>query len=893
MVIAIVFLVVCGLALSYLLIPSSFEVAEINLRAGRFAAAKTFFSNQYQQGIRSPGVLVALSKIDENDGDIGSAIQRIEELLQTHPNDLFGLKQLADLYRSNQQYDLFYQVLLKIRSIQADAAVLQDLTGWYYDANEPEPLFYALIELVKTGKAEASQLFDLAYFYGQRKEFEQAYEVLEALRRAFPKTMTVSDLLFEVWVMDHIEGKQGEAQIDLIAAYLKQRKNVEEGISALQFFYDRYPSQTPLLIEKVDRFYRDNPIFETNALSILWDQSIHQDEVFQELISLYKRSKCPNSELQNLLFRIYVEKGCDAELLQLDIKQIDARQITDLTIQAIQKQKICLAQQVEKKLGDAYLKRHPAIAIGLALAAQERGAVQRLDRAIEETSLTQAEKISLLQIAAAANLTPQGLAIGCKLVPYIGLNLDQLLSIAHAYVSMKRGDALYALIECAIPTKGAGLLAWLDLSLNRPEQAAQWLWEQTTVPEIILIELYDKAEELHEYPFALFAAKKRRALYPSMAADADYGVALIQVGQIEEGLAILQASKNRRAYFNGLVVAAGQDPAYRTRLYDEMKRRKVKSLHCDELRDFALAYQDVLFDYPAAEKLLWHLAQHQSPNSDDVQALIYLWGPDLKSREKIDWLIQKTEQACPSDFSFWLQHLLYAGQTDRVIEVYRTYAGNRPECDRACSVVSYPFAYLDALSQKKWKPELRQAIEEALPHMQTVSDFETLSAYAGDIESSHLQEEIWQRALELYPDDLTVLQQYADAQFNQHHYTNAAYAFERLFRLYPDGENLYTSRYAYGITLRHLHRYSEGNCILKQALAEIDELCEPPFSARVIRAEIIYTLNVQSRDAIGELRCLYELSGHDSDATADYVNMLMNTGSLREAAAVLRGRCCE
>ncbi|MDE3056035.1 MAG: hypothetical protein KGI80_05035 [Verrucomicrobiota bacterium] len=872
---------IAGVFLTLLLVPTSEEVAFMEWNGGHFSAATRFYLEEYDKGNRSTAILVGLSRACEYDGDVERSIALVKELLLAYPNDPFALKKLADLYMTNQQYEEYFQTLLQLRSLGEDGETLQELANWYSDANEAACLFPILVELMSKGKGDANGYLQLSYFYAEKNEYEKAYQTLETLRHLFPKEVAIYHILFEVWVMNHIPSKKGEAQVALLTEFLNQKKDPKLGVQAIQFVYKESPLIIRALFKQLRSDYWENPAFQTMALSIFFGVGEGRETVLQEALSLYQKPQkkkerglksCPNRGLENLLFSLWLEKECYGDLFQLDATKIDPSLLVDFSLIAIKKRRPALAKKMQELLGEQYLEFHPGVAQSLAVAARELYVPQEM--------LTLEEKIYLLKTFAADEQIAGVKRIGDSLYPYRSLTLPQLFDVADSYVAVKKGDLLYAQIAGALCDRPDSLfvLAFLDLAAGRPLQAEEKLQKFNQLPEFVLATLFSKAEDLHECQFSLYVAEKRNLLYPGAAARDDYAFALVQTGHVEEGLSMLK--ENEKMTLAALSFAAASDPAYRPRLRSWLKKRQRRA-SCEDLRTMAYAYQDSLYDFKSAEKIFWRLSKNAPANSDDVQALVYLWGPELRDTKKINWLISQAKKVSSAEWNDWLEYLVYVGQWQTVIELSK-------ERGDLCS-----FAYMDALSWRKEKALLAMAVPSALPRAKTLSDFKRLAAFAQQSEAPLLELSVWERALSLFPDDPSVLQGLGNSAFNAHHFRDVVCYLQRLLDLYEVTPDLFLSIYEYGISLRHLDRYVEGSRYLRWALCLLDQICDPDIQERITRSVIIQILNEQRRDALCDAKIAYELSSYDANVAADYANLLMDLGRFRQADHVLYPDCKE
>lgn len=895
---------VLGIIASIWLIPSKEQTALAELKAHKYRQAEGYYWEQYNKGVRTPDVVSQLSTLNENEGKLDDSIRVMESYVKEHPDDFYALRRLSELYRLNQQYGEYYLTLLRLQKIKVDWEVLQELATWYRNTGEDGPLFITLKELVATGHGDETDYMDLANLYAGMKDYKKAYELLNTRRDHFVKKVTINDILFEVWVSFELSKSKGgnvkieKHAIELLANYLLQLKEPKLTYYAMGVIQERHPRYADYLITLLEPQIKDNPYLETLVAQIWWDHPEDKQKVIPLLQKLLK-GKHLSPQLQNFAFNVYLDKNDDTQLIDL-IDTINAETIEDsgfinLAIISLLQNKPILAQKMQRTLGEEFLKNHPMIGTALAVGAQDPDAKQRLDDYLKTGTLIEIDKYELLKLATTANFYEEALELGAQLPPYQGLEDYQLLDVAQAYVQMKKEADLYPLLESSIPplTKkiAAPSLAVLDIALHRTMRVAEWLKEEQNLRENILNALYSTAESSNEYPMALLVAKRLVTQYPSPTADAHYGLALVQVGKFEQGLSLIRPIYDEspfdpqveRAYFTALAYAAKRDKSYREELYAFMQEREEKpQIKKDMLRDFMYAYLDILHNFENAIRLASILAENASPKSQDVQTLIYLWGPKA-TPEQIAWIEERAAHSNLNELSYWLENLNYVGQYHSVIDLFLKHIDDELDA-------SLYLTYMDALTSLRMHPELRCAIDLAFPKMKDRKQLERLAGYAEEAIYPEARRMAWEKIVYAEPQDPIAWQKLAKATFDEHDYLGTLYALDEFFSLYCEStepnSKYYESLYEYGMALKKQRDFHGAEEYFYLALDEIDCAEDQTIPMLEIEALVYHELG-NSKIPLIILQEVYERASRDPDTAASYASFMLGDDFLAEARQFL------
>lgn len=908
----IVIFVVVGVALGFYLIPKRQDYALIQMKGRKIKEAESFYRDEYGKGVRTRDVVIPLSQMNEAKGNLKEAADLLQEYLQSHPHDVLGMRKLSDLFLLNQQPQKYYQTLLLIKAEEeknakpADKVLLQELSTWYQNENQSDSLLATLKELVDSGQGEEGDYQQLAYLYASKGLYQEAFNLMDFRRQRFPKKVKIDDILFEVWLENELSKAQGgnaklqEDSVNLAAEYLLAQKNKTMTRNAISVFHANYPKLVFALAVKLEPLVRNDPALEALVLEMMWEDPEQKKKVYPKLQELDKEIP-EHPELENVAFKVYLDMLKDEKLVELiqeaPAEKIEKRSIFNLSTAARSRNKPILAKEMQRALRQPFLDKNPVIDVSLSVGGQDPNARAKLDHLLKTGNLSQTDSYLLFKVAVAAQFDEEALDLGMRLPPFIGLEDYDLIEIALAYAQMHREKEFRQMIESAIPKIGArkagAALAVLDIVGGNTKNAKDWIDSQKKISRGILGVLFSAAEESKEYPMALFIAKRALADYPSDESRANDALALVQTGEINYGLSLLQdlykANSDDRSieltYFSALVFAAKKDYRFQHQLMAFMdKLEKKGNLSQDLLRQFAYAYLDVIHDFKKAEDTFLILAEKAPASSPDVQSLLYLWGPQ-PSEENVAWIEKRADESSESDLVFWLEDLNGIGRYDKVIQLF----DKQPSPNVSPKMY---FTYLEALAYQKKKKKMREVIDQAFGYLTERKQLDVLSTYSEEAEYLEGRRMIWEYAVKQWPTDTLAWQNLGKVAFDERDYCRAFHALENFFALNLEEEKpnlkLYDSVYQYGWILEKWYQYDAADTYFRFAWYLIDGARDLTFHMIEVKAVVLYKLGFQ-KQAQDLMQELYVMASRDPDVGGTFANMLMDTGRLDSTRMLLRG----
>ncbi|MGH6983332.1 MAG: tetratricopeptide repeat protein [Stellaceae bacterium] len=425
----------------------------------------------------------------------------------------------------------------------------------------------------------------------------------------------------------------------------------------------------------------------------------------------------------------------------------------------------------------------------------------------------------------------------------------------------ERNEALYGLID---------LKAWAEVLPTLAERArqdpAQWLDAYVTAAFAIgrQVQAFATLSQISE-DIALRRKQRETALYllldkggpaaavaPLRRAAEDfggdwidaYGNALRKLGRQAEFVAFLRA------------------------------RAREKGLPAAERRNIA-AKLLVVGDKNSASAIYQSLAAAESPSSDDVEQLLFLWGP-RPTPPQLDWLEARAHGSQDAARAGWLQRLLAAGAADRVVEV--VVADNAAAANGDVAA-----AYIEALATLHRTDALDSAIATQLDRE---TDPDRLAAYAQDaIDADRLAtaRRIFQKLLSIAPNNRHALREaglfaFVDEDFRR--------CIELLGRYLAGGQGDWEVHYYYGESLLQEKRAEAAHQQFQLALSQIDREAKPTLPMRQTKAYLLYHLG-ETQASLDLYKTLLREQPGNKDLRADFASVLIQLGDIDRAARLI------
>lgn len=279
-----------------------------------------------------------------------------------------------------------------------------------------------------------------------------------------------------------------------------------------------------------------------------------------------------------------------------------------------------------------------------------------------------------------------------------------------------------------------------------------------------------------------------------------------------------------------------------------------------------------------AESIFLQLASQPTPNPDDVEQLLHLWGP-RPSAENVDRLYNWAASSKGKTQEKWLKHLVYVGAPEKALNIIESQgmANNIANRDALFDI------YLDAMQRSHRHDGLAAAINkraEIETDPERLRKLASLAVQEGQLDTATA---LYQHILKISPDDKEALRNLGASAFAESAYSLSKQYFSRYFDL---GYSDYESNFYYGELMWREEKYDVAKLYYRNAQEKIEQSTAPTPTMRAVEAQILYRLG-DKEQSFALFRDLLTTRPKDRGLRADFIAVLLENFVFEEARNLL------
>ncbi len=276
---------------------------------------------------------------------------------------------------------------------------------------------------------------------------------------------------------------------------------------------------------------------------------------------------------------------------------------------------------------------------------------------------------------------------------------------------------------------------------------------------------------------------------------------------------------------------------------------------------------------PAAIEVFMALAAASAPDSQEVDDLLFLWGP-RPMQEALNWMVERAQSSQREERADWMKHLLNGGAAQEALKVV---GENIPDHEKVFQV------YLETLGTLQDAPGVEAAIRHRLPDEQNPDRLIRFGELAEGVDRLEIAIEAYQKSLAARPDDASIIRRLGSLHFYQESWQEARGYLGRYLES-QDGD--WRVNYQYAEVNQQLENNSEAQKYYQRALQKIAGLPDRDFPLRMAAAYCLYRLG-RKQEAITAYENLLAERPQDKEIRTSYVSTLMELGEYQRAHQVL------
>ncbi len=308
-------------------------------------------------------------------------------------------------------------------------------------------------------------------------------------------------------------------------------------------------------------------------------------------------------------------------------------------------------------------------------------------------------------------------------------------------------------------------------------------------------------------------------------------------------------------------------------------RQRYKQLQLSRKQKQGVAYSALqLGDKLLAEQVYMDLAKDAPAESIYVTQLLYIWGPRPEPYG-LQWLEERVRDSHGPQRLAWLRRMLEVGATERVLKLGRQYLAL---LGYSGSPVEFQ---MDILQREEDYSRLHEVLAEAIVAAQSGDELQRYIRRADQAGFADLAIEASRRLLDIAPDDPEMLRRLGMLAYREERWEEA---YDMLIRYLEENQGDFESNYFLAELLTRRDRTLQAATHYRRVVRLLGAAEDLDMRRASVRAHSLYRLGERD-NAILAYQQLLERFPEDLDLRADFVTVLLESGHIERAEAVLAG----
>lgn len=880
-------LVITGLITSFFLIPSANELALLQFKDKKFADAKDMYETQIKNGDLSISVVIPLSKLYLQYGNINKAVDLMEKFVKMHPRNIMALERLGKYYHYAQRPYDYQKILETIVSIEPTLKRLFELADIYNFVADYKNQIKILEKIITTFPAEEKGYLDLANLQAAQGQIEAAIETQNRYFKNHPNKINSDVVALKISLEVNAEKYESAKKVAL--DWLNNHPDPDVASRYSNIFYDKrqtqYAYDVILPLEKKGI----NNISYLDQITHLEIELKKSKKAFSRLKLLYDQNTLPLELMGTFIELSLLENHADLALeiaKKVDINTLPDWLLSSLIDTAISSKFKPYQEWLHKTIHDDYREQHPVLIGNLAFEVNDIIDANRwADVANSNPGLFVRDKISLVRLLYLLKRYAESLVLLMDVSKYKSVPNELIADLSDLFIKLKKQELGYHFFN-KIKDERDSLnieIAWITLATvtGRTNVVLEWFKtsEKNAIKNQILFDLYYLALDYKQPKVAYEAGiilyertsgpNERWLLTQALIADKRYKAALVHLRELRD-----YNNATARAYEDVLFKAY----AIGENVYAELKQFLVAKLKISTIIGDQRYYVSKLLELgekKIALKQLMRLASKAPPKSTDVTTLLYIWGP-RPDNASIKWLTGRAYAARGKHQETWLQYLIDFGQPGAAINIIE----GIPLEQRSTKMKQQ---YIDMLVLQNKHKKLKKVLMQMVLLTDAIKALTKWGEIARIYDFLKISEKAYIKILEVDSHHSPTLRSLGLLYY---HAGNREMAIAYLEDYHVQSEGDWESYYFLGETYSAVledHQAKNAFIIALEKLKNVDKLNK---RMKVTKAQILHRMgNVAgSIEAYDELQ---EDNPNDMGLNADYGAMLIEHNRLNRSKDIL------
>ncbi|MGB0683619.1 MAG: tetratricopeptide repeat protein [Magnetovibrionaceae bacterium] len=390
-----------GFGVSLLIIPNQGELALMRFKDQDFEAALGDFEKQLAAGDWSVNVVIPLTQLYLQQGQVDRAAALMEEFVARNPDNEDARERLGTYYQYAQRSEDYIRNLEVLSDMNPTEPRLRELSDIYnFKADFPSQI-EVLVRLIKLYPDQADDYRVLASLQASRGQGDAALATLRLLQARFPDAIDAD--IAELMTSLLLDANQPDEALSLAQGWLARFDNPPDTAArfASQLSFKGFPDRGLALLRPLEGVLDENPglLAEYSRLQITQGET---PAAKARLKRLYDQGNLPQAAA-DILIDLAIDEGNRSLALRIgqdfELALMPDWILVALAEIAVVDNRLDFIEFMIADLGTAFLQNRPALAAEVYLAsgneveAREWAAIAALVQAP-----TVAERISLSNV---------------------------------------------------------------------------------------------------------------------------------------------------------------------------------------------------------------------------------------------------------------------------------------------------------------------------------------------------------------------------------------------------------------------------------------------------------------------------------------------------------------
>ena len=399
-------------------------------------------------------------------------------------------------------------------------------------------------------------------------------------------------------------------------------------------------------------------------------------------------------------------------------------------------------------------------------------------------------------------------------------------------------------------------------------------------------DVYYQAMEYKHKELALITAKKNYQHQKTTDAKTHLALAYMENADIENALFWIRDlwETEEETYFSLLYENASKNQLFSPEFIQAIEIKLQKEENTEQTKR---QYAHMLLKFSKtpnlAASVFFDLAKNAPFDSDDIQQLLYLWGPRPK-KESLDWMKKRFAIAQNTQEKlFWIQKINRLAPPQVFFQLFKEFQISWPD--------SVQDIYLRALEKSRDYQRLSKILNSLLKKERKISRLQFLAEFSLQTSLKDLNRDFLKKILTIDKEHLFSIREIGILEFEERDYSNAKILLSKFIKKYhakkPQERDI-LAFFNYGEILFSKQRFLDAQKIFSQCRNLISKMDDNTVFLQNIQAQILYREG-DSKTCVEILEKLIEENPKHSFIKLTLAHILMDLGRYEEAETLLIG----